>query len=66
MEKTFTKLGWAVPKQPPFIPADWSGSPDKIPYPEYLTADNLKEPQPFPEKGDLVKPWTFNKKPFTP
>ncbi len=66
MEKTFAKLGWAVPKQPPFIPANWTGTPGKIPYPEYLTIENLKEPQPFPEKGDLTKPWSFNNKPLTP
>jgi sulfonate transport system substrate-binding protein len=66
MEKTFAKLGWAVPKQPPFIPANWSGSPDKIPYPEYITPQNAKEQQPFPEKGDLVKPWSFNGKPLEP
>ena len=66
MEKTFSKLGWVIPKQPPFIPANWSGSPDKIPYPEYLTPQNTKAPQPFPEKGDLAKPWAFNGKGLEP
>lgn len=66
MTKTFAKLGWAVPKQPPFIPANWTGSPDKIPYPEYFTQENLKAPQPFPEQGDLVKPWAFDGKSFAP
>lgn len=66
MDKTFAKLGWTVPKQPPFISANWTGSPDKVPYPEYMTIENLKEPQPFPEKGDLVKSWSFDKKPFQP
>lgn len=66
MDKTFGKLGWAIPKQPPFIPANWAGSPDKIPYPEYLTAENMKQPQAFPEKGELVKPWAFGGKTFAP
>lgn len=66
MRKTFEKLGWAVPKQPPFIPAGWTGDPAKAPYPEYQHAMNMKAPQPFPEKGDLVKPWSFGGKSFAP
>lgn len=66
MTKTFQKLGWAVPKQPPFIPANWSGKPDKAPYPQYLTEQDLKQPQPFPESGDLTKPWTFGGKTYAP
>lgn len=66
MDKTFAKLGWAVPQQPPFIPAGWTGKLDKFPYPEYITPLNLKEPQPFPQKGDLTKPWSFGGKTFTP
>ncbi|GAA4342464.1 hypothetical protein GCM10023165_24230 [Variovorax defluvii] len=59
MRKTFDKLGWAVPKQPPFLPADWSGKPEQPPYPSYYNVLNTKEAQPFPEPGDLVKPWAF-------
>ncbi len=66
MDKTFAKLGWKVPAEPPFIPAGWKGSLDKFPYPEYVTPLNLKEPQPFPEKGDLVKPWTYGGKTYNP
>lgn len=66
MEKTFQKLGWAIPKQPPFIPKNWQGSPEKLPYPDYLTFENMKEAQAFPEKGDLVKPWEFGGKVYTP
>lgn len=66
MGETFRKLGWATPKRPTFIPKNWPGSPDKIPYPEYLTAENMKAPQVFPEKGDLVKPWHFGGKDFAP
>jgi sulfonate transport system substrate-binding protein len=66
MTKTFAKLGWAVPKTPPFIPAGWKGSLEKLPYPNYVTPVNLKAPQPFPEKGDLTKPWSFGGKTFNP
>lgn len=66
MERTFGKLGWAVPKAPPFLPEGWTGSPGKMPYPDYMTPMNMKEPQPFPEKGDLVKPWSFGGKTFNP
>ena len=66
MDKTFAKLGWKVPATPPFIPAGWKGALDKFPYPEYVTPLNLKEPQPFPEKGDLTKSWTFAGKTYNP
>jgi sulfonate transport system substrate-binding protein len=66
MDKTFAKLGWAIPKVPPFIPANWSGQFDKMPYPEYSTPVNTKTPQAFPEKGDLVKAWTFGGKTYNP
>lgn len=66
MDRTFAKLGWAVPKQPPFLPAGWKGDPGKPPFPEYMHAINTKTPQPFPEKGDLVKAWSFGGKSFAP
>ena len=66
MDKTFATLGWKVPKVPPFIPEWWKGSLDKFPYPEYITPLNLKEPQPFPEKGDLTKQWSFAGKTYDP
>ncbi|MBY0438365.1 MAG: NrtA/SsuA/CpmA family ABC transporter substrate-binding protein [Burkholderiales bacterium] len=66
MERTFNRLGWRVPAQPPFIPAGWTGTVGKPPYPEYLTFLNMKGPQPFPEAGDLVRPWSFNGQMFKP
>lgn len=60
VERSFNKLGWAIPKQPPFIPAGWTGKVGEPPYPDYLTYLNMKAPQAFPEAGDLVRPWTFN------
>ena len=58
--------GWAIPKQPPFIPAGWTGDPAKQPYPEYIHAINTTQPQVFPEKGDLVKAWSFGGKSYNP
>lgn len=66
MTKTFEKLGWAVPKDPPFLPPNWQGNLAKLPYPDYATPINLKEPQVFPDKGDLTKPWSFGGKTFNP
>lgn len=62
MRATFQKLGWAVPKLPPFIPAGWSGKPNQPPYPEYIHSLNARQPQPFPERGDLTKAWQFGGK----
>jgi hypothetical protein len=64
MDNTFNKVGWAVPKLPPFLPANWSAPMDKIPYPRYSTPLNTTKPQPFPEKGDLTKDWSFDNKVF--
>ena len=62
MDKTFSKLGWSIPKQPSFLPANWSTPMDKTPYPTYMTSLNTTKPQPFPEKGDLTKDWSFDGK----
>lgn len=66
MRATFAKLGWAVPKVPPFIPAGWAGKPSQPPYPEYLHSLNTKQPQAFPERGDLTKAWQFGGKVHQP
>ena len=66
MQRTFAKLGWNVPKEPPFLPAGWKGSPSKPPYPEYIHPINTTTPQPFPAQGDLAKAWTFGGKTFNP
>lgn len=66
MRETFMRLGWAVPKTAPFLPAGWQGKPDQPPYPEYLNALNAKQPQAFPEAGDLTRAWTFNGKTYRP
>jgi len=58
-DATFAKLGWTIPKTPPWIPPNWGGKIGAIPYPRYLNEDTLIQPQSFPEPGDLVKPWYF-------
>jgi ABC-type nitrate/sulfonate/bicarbonate transport system substrate-binding protein len=64
MKTTFEKLGWAIPERPPFLPGDWGGV-GNLPYKPYA-ADLLKGPAPFPEPGELKKPWTFMGKTYRP
>lgn len=66
MAKTYQKLGWKVPTQAPFIPANWKGEIGKLPYPDYANATTLKAPQNWPEAGDLTRAWTFNGKTYNP
>ncbi len=66
MRTTFGKLGWAVPKLPPYLPAGWQGKPNQPPYPSYMTPVSTTTPQPFPEAGDLTKPWAFGGKKYQP
>ncbi len=57
MAGTFEKLGWKVPDKPPFLPRDFGGV-GNLPYKPY-GASLLSGPAPFPEAGELTKPWTF-------
>jgi len=66
MAKSFAKLGWKVPTTPVFLPQGWKGDPKKPPYPAYIVSSDLTVSQPFPEKGDLVKAWTFDGKTYQP
>ncbi|HSO06567.1 MAG TPA: hypothetical protein VLW45_04985, partial [Pelomicrobium sp.] len=61
---TYTKLGWAVPKAPTFIPANCASEAGKPPYAPYGLG--VMGRQPFPEPGDLVRPWQFGGKTFNP
>jgi sulfonate transport system substrate-binding protein len=65
-ENAFARLGWAVPSVPPSIPADWPGKLGELPYPPYDTYLTLNTPQPFPEKGDLTKPWVLDGHVYNP
>ncbi len=64
MKATFDRLGWNAPERPPFLPKDWGGV-GNLPYKPYA-ADLLKGPAPFPEPGELRKPWTFMGKTYRP
>jgi sulfonate transport system substrate-binding protein len=64
MDATFDKLGWAVPERPPFLPKDFAGV-GNLPYKPYGAA-LLTGPAPFPEPGELKKPWTFMGKTHNP
>lgn len=61
---TFEKLGWNVPKTPPFLPPGWSGVVGKPPYPPYGMM--LMGHQEFPGAGDLAREWSFAGKTYTP
>ncbi len=65
-ERTFARLGWRVPKVPPYIPADWPGRLGQTPYPPYDTYQTLKAPQPFPVPGDLNKTWVVDGRAYLP
>jgi ABC-type nitrate/sulfonate/bicarbonate transport system substrate-binding protein len=64
LANTYTSLGWNVPKQPAFLPADWKGKATNPPYPPYGIMQMGQ--QPFPEPKDLNKAWMFNGKAYTP
>ena len=63
MANTFKKLGWAVPTRPPFLPKDFGGV-GNLPYKPY-SAEILTGPAPFPEPGELTKPWSFKGKMYS-
>jgi sulfonate transport system substrate-binding protein len=60
------KLGWAIPSQPIYLPAGWTGKIGQLPYPEYFNQSSAKAPQVFPEPGDLTQPWSFAGKVYNP
>jgi len=64
LTQTFEKLGWNVPKTPPFLPKGWAGTVGNPPYPPYGVTDLGH--QEFPESGDLAKPWKFGGKTYQP
>jgi sulfonate transport system substrate-binding protein len=52
LANTYSRLGWKIPPQPPWIPAGWKGTVGRPPYPPYRTPED--PPQPWPETGDLA------------
>jgi len=63
---TFKKLGWKAPERPVYLPAGWTGTIGTVPYPPYFNQATATAPQPFPEPGDLEKPWAFDGKTYRP
>lgn len=59
LQSTYSRLGWRIPIRPPWIPSGWTGTVGQPPYPRYETVETLRNPQPWPEPGDLVHPWKF-------
>jgi sulfonate transport system substrate-binding protein len=64
MADTFGRLGWAIPKRAPFLPANWPGKIGQPPYPPYGIMEMGK--QPFPEPGDLTREWKFGGTTYRP
>jgi hypothetical protein len=67
MAQVFTKLGWKIPRLPPYIADDWSAkAKSTIRIPTYQNYLNMSAPQPWPESADLTQPFSFNGKLYTP
>lgn len=62
--ETCRQLGWAIPRQPAFLPQGWKGVAGHPPYPDYGYLTVGKEE--FPGRGDLTRAWTFGGKTFQP
>ena len=71
MNATFTKLGWSVPKEPPFfapgtnVETYRSWIAHKTPY-KFIFPYEMARAQPWPARGDLQKPWTYAGKTYRP
>ncbi len=71
IDKAFQKLGWRVPETPPLFPPGYSvedfirdvreGKRLRATWP-----GELKAPQPWPEPGDLTRPYYFGGKTYQP
>lgn len=71
MNATFKKLGWSIPKNPPFFPPgvtlqtyrEWIA--DKKPF-RFIWPYDIAKAQPWPAHGDLQKAWTYAGKTYRP
>lgn len=71
MNATFKKLGWKIPKEPPFFPPGvttetfkgWVKTGQRF---TLIWPYKLDKPQPWPEPGDLDKPWYYGGKWYYP
>lgn len=71
MGATFRKLGWKIPKEPPFFPRgvttatfkEWVRTGQRF---NLIWPYKLDKPQPWPEADDLEKPWYYGGKWYSP
>jgi len=71
VNRTYEKLGWKIPKDPPYLPKGTTvkelqamvlaGKPLNL-----IRPYTLEAPQPWPEPSDLVRPWYFAGKTYKP
>ncbi len=71
LDNTWKKLGWKIPKEPPFFrPGVTTASFERAARAgeklDLIFPYRMSEPQPFPEPGDLEKPWYFGGKWYRP
>jgi sulfonate transport system substrate-binding protein len=76
METTFKKLGWRIPRDPPFFKAGYTAAQfrkdlERLRKGEKVLFDfhfpyKMAKPQEFPEPGDLEKRWYFAGKWYEP
>jgi len=71
VNRTYEKLGWKVPKEPPFFPKgmtikEFQASVMGGKRLNLIRPYELEKPQVWPEPSDLVKPWYFGGKTYTP
>lgn len=71
MDTTFRKLGWKIPKEPPYFPSGVTTASFR----QAVTAGQrlnlilpyrLERPQPFPEPDDLERRWQYDGKWYEP
>jgi sulfonate transport system substrate-binding protein len=63
-DTTFRKLGWRIPKEPPYFPKgvttqtfrEWLRTGQRF---NFVWPYKLETPQPWPEPADLEKPWYY-------
>ncbi len=63
-DNTYKKLGWKIPKEPPYFAsgmttARYRQAGEKGEKFDMIFPYRMDKPQPFPEPGDLERPWYF-------
>lgn len=71
VNQTFQKLGWKIPKEPPYFPKgvtiatfkEWVRTGERF---NLIWPYKLEKPQPWPEPEDLDKPWYYGGRLYSP